>query len=170
LGECEFANMYGGKVDTTLRAGGDERDFFLDLKVDDCWRRFPIDVKTTSYSGRDINLSVPVRSIKPRMIYIGAWYCKERDDVELRCWEWGRSLIDANQIKVWNERGVPNYTKLHESCRPLTELEARMRVLPPKPYSGNHHCHCGEYGTRTTMHGPEATWVWFCQEHSGWMS
>lgn len=132
LGECAFANRFGNKVDYTLRAGGDGgRDFTLTLRTNYGVDTFHVDVKTSSIRTvfatveNTTWLRVACDRIKPRTIYIAAIYLERMDDAEVLKWEWGRSLIELNICRTF-DNNILSYTKPFKDCRELSELEQRM--------------------------------------------
>jgi hypothetical protein len=131
LGECEFVNTFGGAVDIVLREHGDHRDFLLMLMTNSgVAQHFNVDVKTSSYSGIDQYLRVPVRDIKPKTIYVAARYNSQSDDIELLGWDWGSAIIALNCRKTFNQRGVENFVKPIEELRNLDELKERIVDRP----------------------------------------
>lgn len=121
LGEFAFKNEFGGAVDGTLRAGGDEQDFALRL----CFT-FKVDVKTISYNGPDPLLAVPIDDLEPLTIYIAGRYDPLADDVDLFGWEWGRTLAREGSTRRFVTSGPLNYVLPFARLRSLGELHARL--------------------------------------------
>lgn len=132
LGECAFANRFGGKVDYTLRPGGDGgRDFTLRLwTTNRGYQNFKVDIKTSTIRtvfatvADTTYLRVECPKIVRRTIYVGAIYLERTDDAEVKVWEWGRALMEWGEVLSFD--GGPNFTKPFKDCRDLRELEERL--------------------------------------------
>lgn len=140
LGQYAFKNDFGVPVDERIRDGGDGGvDGTIELLTPSGPRKFFVDVKVTHYNGPDVDLKVRIDNrFKPGAIYVGGVYLKDEDDIDLRCWEWGRVLRDEGRVKpafnnAVDDYGNPikNYTKPMEQCRSLTELRDRLIRKPP---------------------------------------
>lgn len=171
LTECAFANEFGGRVDTELRQYGDGgRDFEISFEDQ------PVIVNVKSKSVRSsfagmvrvgTHLRVAVRECRPETIYVFGVYYEQTDSAEVFRWQWGKVLIDLDEVRIFENGDVPAYTQIFEDLRDIRELkEAAGILLPfgfkPPPFGG--YCEdCGAPGLYV-MRAAEK-WLWFCNDH-----
>lgn len=134
MAECAFSHEFGPAVGRELRDDGDGGiDFFLAFRVRRRVQRFPVNVKAKSVrfsleglirSGT--HLRVPVREAKPQTIYVFAVYYEKTDDADVLRWEWGRTLIERNERRIFlNGDGAEAYVAPYQELRDLQELKGR---------------------------------------------
>jgi len=138
LAECDFAVKFGIRVNRDVHEGGDDgKDFMLPLLVNGAARDFRVDVKSKSVLYGDdgwakliisgTHLRVPVKEVKPQTIYVLATYYVGDDIAQVRCWTWGKALIERNERASFkNGTGIENYLMPFEELRELQELKDRM--------------------------------------------
>lgn len=138
LAECAYVHEFGGEIDTNLYPYGDGgRDFWLPLAMRRFPRCFKLNVKCKSVRssligliGSGTHLRVSKKEIEPETIYVFAVYYEKTDDADILKWEWGQTLIDANQLMEFkNSHGGKSYTLRYEELRELSELKRRRVSL-----------------------------------------
>lgn len=140
LGECAFVHEFGiVGIDGGIRDKGDGgRDFRLPLRISPGTdiRYFDVDVKTKSVRRKweglrryGTHLRVPVKVCSPDTIYVFAIYLERMDEAEVLRWDWGRTLMNADERDVFsNSNGEMSYVRRFEDLRDLQELKDRLRV------------------------------------------
>jgi hypothetical protein len=131
LCECVFARYFGVQVDCEFRPQGDGgKDFCLMLETSRGPKCFHVNVKATTVKSnwkalqRTTHLRVPVDECRPHTIYVFGIYLLREDDADVLGWEWGQTLIAANDIRVFDKR---NFVRLFTDLRKLDELRERLR-------------------------------------------
>lgn len=126
-GEFALCNEYGLPIpDLLFRPGGDGG---LDLWL----YGHPTDVKTSTYTGPQPYLRVPIRNNHPRpeTIYVAGRYHRAADDVYLIGWEWGHQLLQDNHRVLLGDgpHCSTSYVKPYEECRRMAELANIVRAV-----------------------------------------
>lgn len=123
LGEFAFHNDFGGELDLSFRAAGDDGS---DMRVGG----FLIDVKTSTYAGADQYLRVPCERMHLEAIYVAALYDADLDDVNLIRWEYGYELALDGEVRCFPPHNTSNYVKLYRHCRRIADLHTVLGAVP----------------------------------------
>jgi hypothetical protein len=137
LTECAYAHDFGAVINANILDLGDGgRDFPLDLLMPEGVRTFIVNVKSKSVRSTwealrrsGTHLRVPVKECNPATIYVFGIYLERTDDAEVLRWDWGQTLIRANERAVFPRgNGSAAYIRQFEKLRDLQELKDKRFV------------------------------------------